>query len=73
MWKIPGIILIAVVVTGCVVLRPPLSPHRTKTPEHIAARTIADCLQCHRAENMPHPVDRGDCLKCHRLELGEVK
>lgn len=69
--KVLGIILVSVVLAGCVVLRPPLSPHRTNTPEHIAAQSVEDCLKCHNAENVRHGVNRGDCLKCHRLELGE--
>lgn len=71
MQKIIGIIVSAVVLTGCVVLRPPLSPHRSNTPEHVAAQAVEDCLKCHNTANMPHPVNRGDCLKCHRVEVGE--
>jgi len=71
MQKVVVIMLVSVVLAGCVVLRPPLAPHRTNTPEHVAAQSVDDCLKCHSSENMPHNVNRGDCLKCHRIEQGE--
>jgi len=66
-----GILIVSMLLAGCVVLRPPLAPHRSNTLEHAAAQSVEDCLKCHNAENMSHDEKRGDCLKCHRLEIGE--
>lgn len=69
MRKILFLAALAVLCTSCSVKRPLFSPHRSDTPDHRKATTIAQCLACH-AENMPHAKDRGDCLKCHRILLG---
>ena len=65
------IILLAIVLlSACAVRRPLFSPHREATKDHIEAKTIQQCLACHR-DDMPHEADRGDCLRCHRLLRGE--
>lgn len=64
-----GLVLLSLLCVSCAVKRPLFSPHRSNTPEHLKATTIAQCLACH-ADKMPHAKDRGDCLKCHRILLG---
>ena len=61
-------VLVAMCVS-CAVRRPPTAPHRNNTEEHRKAKTVEDCLECHR-DSMPHSPDRGDCIKCHRLDFG---
>ena len=58
-------------VAGCAVKRPLFSPHRSNTTDHRQAATIADCLDCHSPDTIPHDPERGNCLKCHRLERGK--
>ncbi len=54
---------------SCAVRRPFAAPHRGDTEAHRSAKTVGDCLECHR-DDMPHSPDRGNCLKCHRIEVG---
>jgi len=54
---------------SCSVNRPLLAPHRSDTPAHRQANSIAQCLACH-ATDMPHSRDRGDCLHCHIISVG---
>lgn len=65
------LLLVATVLlsASCSVTRPLMAPHRSNTPEHRQAKTVAQCLACH-ADDIPHSKDRGDCLKCHRILLG---
>lgn len=69
MRKILLLVALGLLCAACAVRRPLLAPHRSDTPDHREAKTIARCLECHGAA-MPHPQDRGDCLKCHRILLG---
>lgn len=64
-----GLAALTLLCVSCAVKRPLFAPHRSGTPDHRQAKTIAQCLGCH-ADNMPHAKDRGDCLKCHRILLG---
>ncbi len=61
-----GLVLLCV---SCSATRPLVAPHRSDTPVHRQAASIAQCLACHAA-NLPHARDRGDCLKCHIISLG---
>ncbi len=63
-------LLLLVLLSACAVRRPLFSPHREGSKDHVEAKTIEQCLACHR-DNMPHDANRGDCLRCHRLLRGE--
>lgn len=64
-----GLVALTWLCVACAVKRPLFSPHRSNTPDHRKATTIAQCLACH-ADTMPHAKNLGDCLKCHRILLG---
>lgn len=66
LFLLTGLVLLC---AACAVKRPLFAPHRSDTPDHRQAKTIAQCLACH-ADNMPHAKDRGDCLKCHIISVG---
>ena len=72
MRNISLVVILAALSVACSVARPLFSPHRPADQDHREAKTIEQCLGCHR-DNLPHDpnIGSGDCLKCHRIFEGE--
>lgn len=64
-------VLLALLLTGCVVRVPAYAPRRTNTEQHRTATAPADCLGCHDiALRQTSHATADNCLQCHPLCKG---
>ncbi|MDH3997575.1 MAG: hypothetical protein OET90_01940 [Desulfuromonadales bacterium] len=57
--------------TACVHRIAPLSPHRSNTQDHAAAKANSDCVECHQIAELGKGHQASDnCLRCHRILQG---
>jgi hypothetical protein len=67
MRKFAILMLLSVCVAGCARRVPTYSPRRTDTKAHREAQTRAECINCHKADQIRGHTNTDDCLRCHRI------
>jgi len=59
-------LLCAFAVAGCGHRRvAPFAPRRPDTPDHRAAKTSADCIECHTPAKIKDHAPGDKCVSCH--------